>query len=73
MGKFHVSYLGAAGALFDQQVLDTTDEAFEGQLKLPAILTGQDKDGNPVTQEKEQTYDFNDKNQEVPRLVYRWV
>ncbi|KAL0059041.1 hypothetical protein AAF712_014247 [Marasmius tenuissimus] len=71
MGKFHVSYMGVAGALIDQQVLDTTGEAFDDEITLPAIITGNDAKGNPIVQEKEQTYDFTNKDQKAPRLVYR--
>ncbi|KAK1229982.1 hypothetical protein PQX77_006945 [Marasmius sp. AFHP31] len=69
MGKFHVSYMGVAGALFDQQVLDTTGEAYK--ITLPAIITGQDAKGSPIVQEKEQTYDFTNKDQKPPYLLYR--
>ncbi|KAK1225206.1 hypothetical protein PQX77_011886 [Marasmius sp. AFHP31] len=72
MDKFHVSYMGVAGALFDQEVLDTSGGASSDNITLPAIITGQDAKGNPIgVQEKAQTYDFTNKDQKPPYLYFR--
>ncbi|KAF9258179.1 subtilisin-like protein [Marasmius fiardii PR-910] len=69
MGLFHVSYLGVVGTLFDQQVLDNTNQLFGG-LNLPAIIADETSNGNYTVQVKENTYEFKG-NEKFPRLFYR--
>ncbi|KAL0581765.1 hypothetical protein V5O48_000242 [Marasmius crinis-equi] len=70
LGMLHVSYMGVAGSLFDQPVLDTTDELSAGLYALPAIFSGEDKDGQVIVQQKEQTYDLTGKTT-PPQLLFR--
>ena len=67
-GKVHVSYMGVAGSLFDQQVIDDTDDVQKG-LTLPAIVIGE-KDGKPIIQEKPMTFEFKG-DEEFPQLFAR--
>ncbi|KAK1226550.1 hypothetical protein PQX77_010478 [Marasmius sp. AFHP31] len=67
-GKVHVSYMGVAGSLFDQQVLDDTDDVEKG-LALPAIILGE-KDGKTTVQEKAMTFEF-EGNETFPQLIVR--
>ncbi|KAL0060586.1 hypothetical protein AAF712_012645 [Marasmius tenuissimus] len=67
-GKFHVSYMGVAGSLYDQQVLDDTDDAEKG-LILPAIVLGE-KNGKTIIQDKATTFEFKG-NEMFPQLIVR--
>ncbi|KAJ8090075.1 hypothetical protein PM082_018655 [Marasmius tenuissimus] len=66
--KVHVSYMGVAGSLFDQKILDDTDDLWEG-LTLPAVVIGE-KDGNPIAQEKAMTFEYKG-SETFPELRYR--
>ncbi|KAJ8090040.1 hypothetical protein PM082_018620 [Marasmius tenuissimus] len=67
-GKFHVSYMGVTGSLYDQQVLDDTDDAEKG-LILPAIVLGE-KNGKTIIQDKATTFEFKG-NEMFPQLIVR--
>ncbi|KAK1221838.1 hypothetical protein PQX77_015337 [Marasmius sp. AFHP31] len=70
IGLLHVSYMGVVGFLYDQPVLDVTDEYQKG-FTLPAIVTGEEEQENSYTvQSQAQTYDFKG-NESYPNLMFR--
>ncbi|KAJ8090060.1 hypothetical protein PM082_018640 [Marasmius tenuissimus] len=66
--KVHVSYMGVAGSLFDQKVLDDTDDLQKG-LNLPAIVIDK-QDGKFIAQKKATTFEF-EGNETFPQLIFR--
>ncbi|KAL0058384.1 hypothetical protein AAF712_014946 [Marasmius tenuissimus] len=67
--KVHVSYMGVAGSLFDQKVLDDTDDVQKG-LNFPAIVIDQQEDGKLIAQKKATTFEF-EGNETFPQLGVR--
>ncbi|KAJ8079357.1 hypothetical protein PM082_021861 [Marasmius tenuissimus] len=68
-GLLHVSYMGVVGSLYDQPVLDVTDEYQKGFI-LPAIVTGEQEGNGYTVQAQAQTYDFKG-NESYPSLIFR--
>lgn len=64
--SFSVSYLGAAAALKDMQVLDSSDKVFG--ISLPALLG---PDGNPQANATAYTFANTTNSTDAPTLLYR--
>ncbi|KAL0567379.1 hypothetical protein V5O48_014617 [Marasmius crinis-equi] len=69
-GRLHVSYMGVAGSLYDQPVIEVTDR-WHSTFTVPSIGKIDYEEETSKVQTKEQTYKFKG-DEEYPKLYYRF-